>query len=424
MTSLSPQLPPVFTLPWLRLLRWTAVFGQTATVLWVVYGLRLALPLRPVFACIAFTALTNLALHRVPAGRGETPRALAACLALDVVQLTVLLHFTGGPHNPFSAFYLAHVALAAVALPPRWAATVAAVCAGGFSLLYFGSEHLPRPADPVCGVGPDLPLNLHLNGMLAAFVLTAVAIVFFAGRLQSALRQREGQLAEARGAATRHERFAALATLAAGAAHELGTPLGTIAIAAGEVARAAQQLPDQPDLADDAELIREEAARCRAILDRLESQSGDATRELVLEEVLAELQRRFPRGLAIRRAAAATTVFAPPEAFTQALVSLVKNGFDASPTGTEVRCAVDPEQGSVRFAVTDHGEGLSADVLAHAGEPFFTTKPPGRGTGLGLFLVRLLAERLGGDFRLDSASPGGTTATLVLPARHPARRPS
>ena len=71
MTSLSPQLPPVFTLPWLRLLRWTAVFGQTATVLWVVYGLRLALPLRPVFACIAFTALTNLALHRVPAGRGR-----------------------------------------------------------------------------------------------------------------------------------------------------------------------------------------------------------------------------------------------------------------------------------------------------------------------------------------------------------------
>lgn len=412
---------PVFTLPWLRLLRWTAVAGQTVTVLWVVFGLQLRLPLAPVFACIGVTALTNLALHRVPAGRGETPGAIAACLAFDVLQLTALLHFTGGTHNPFSAFYLAHVALAAVALPPRWTALVAGLCCAGFGLLFLGQGWLPAPADPVCGIGPDLPLHLHLRGMLTAFVLTTLAIVVFAARLQQALRRREAELAEARGTAARHERFVALATLAAGAAHELGTPLGTIAIAAGEVARAARQLPDQPELADDAELIREEAARCRMILDRLESHSGDAPRELPPAELIATLRERFPHRLEFDIARDLPPLVVPPLAFLQAMVSLVKNAFDASPADTVVTCRLGREAGGIRVQVSDRGEGLSAEARVHAGEPFFTTKPPGRGTGLGLFLVRLLAERLGGDFRLTSTSPGGTTATLILPVPTPRR---
>jgi two-component system sensor histidine kinase RegB len=413
--STASPATPVFTLRWLRLLRWTAVAGQTLTVLWVVYGLRLALPLPAVFACIGLTALTNLALQRVPAARGESPGFIAAWLAFDILLLTVLLHLTGGPHNPFTAFYLAHVALAAVVLPPLWTTLVAGLCSAGFGLLFLGRAALPAPAEPMCGVGPAMPLHLHLSGMFAAFVLTALAIVFFAARLQQALRRREADLAEARAAAARHERFAALATLAAGAAHELGTPLGTIVVAAGEVARVARGLPDQPDLADDAELIREEAARCRTILDRLESQSGDAPREIPVAEIAGILRARFPEGLEIDAAPGVTAVFAPPEAFLQALLSLVKNAFDASPGRAVVTCSIRPESDGVGVHVSDRGEGLSPEARIHAGEPFFTTKPQGRGTGLGLFLVRMLAERLGGEFRLSTATPGGTTATLLLP---------
>lgn len=414
----SPEVSPVLTLPWLRLLRWTAVVGQSVTVLVVSGGMKLALPLVPVFACIGFTALTNALLHRVPAGRWETPAAIASCLALDVVQLTVLLHFTGGPHNPFSAFYLAHVALAAVALPARWTALVAGLCCGGYGLLFLGGEHLPQPLDVVCGVGPDLPLPLHLRGMLVAFSLTALAIVFFAGRLQGALRRREVELASVRAAMAQHEHFAALATLAAGAAHELGTPLGTIAVAAGELARVARSLPDQPDLAEDAALIREESLRCRAILDRLQAQAGDTPRPLAVAEMLAKLRERFGQALLeCTTADAPETVTAPPEALTQALAVLVKNALEARTDGSPVRLEVRGDTHGVTFAVSDHGPGLNAEARRRAGEPFFTTKPAGQGMGLGLFLVRLLARRLAGEFTLENLPGGGSRATLSFPCQ-------
>jgi two-component system, sensor histidine kinase RegB len=411
----QPSETPVLTLPWLRQLRWSAVIGQTATVLIVTWGLRVPLPLVPVFVCIALTALTNLLLHGAPAGRGETPAALAGVLATDVLLLTALLHYTGGPHNPFSSFYLVHVALAAVALPPRWTGLVAGLCCAGFGLLFLGHQVLPRPGDAVCGVGPNLPLAVHLRGMLVAFVLTAGCIVFFAGRLQGALRARERELARARERAKEQERFAALATLAAGAAHELGTPLGTIALAAGELVRAARALPGPSELADDAELIGEEVARCRAILDRLQDQSGDPPCWISLAELAAELGERFSGRVDFQVPSAPADVLAPAQALRQALVSLVQNALDAGPPDAKVRVRMSGADGGVRFVVTDTGTGLTPEVRAHAGEPFFTTKPPGRGTGLGLFLVRLLAERLGGTFRLEPAHPRGCHAVLELP---------
>ncbi|MCW5558015.1 MAG: HAMP domain-containing histidine kinase [Verrucomicrobiae bacterium] len=407
---------PALTLPWLRRLRWTAVAGQTLAVWFVIGWLRLPLPLEAVFLCIGCTALSNLALHGIPAGRAESPSALAAILATDVMLLTALLYFTGGPHNPFSSFYLVHVALAAVVLPPLWAVPLAGLCCGGYGLLFLGRSLLPPPGDAVCGIGPNLPLPVHLRGMLIAFVLTAAAVVFFAGRLQQALRLRESELARTRELAAQNERFAALATLAAGAAHELGSPLGTIALAAGEIARAAQHLPGHGDLADDAALIREEAARCRAILDRLEQQAGDTPRSLAVHELLHQLRGRFARrALVIEAAAAPRTVFAPPEALAQALAALVKNALDASPAECSVVVRVHTVGLFAQFEVADHGSGLSAAAHAHAGEPFFSTKPPGQGMGLGLFLVRLLAQRLAGEFAIEPRPSGGTRAILRLP---------
>lgn len=407
---------PALKLPWLRRLRWTAVAGQTATVLFVVHGLHVALPLGMAFAVIGFTAFTNLALHFVPAGRGETPRFLAGVLALDVVLLTLLLHLTGGPHNPFSTLYLVLVALAAVALTPAWTWGIAALSCIGYGWLFLAPAVLARPGDPACGVGPNLPLAIHLQGMIAAFGVTAALVAFFAARMQHALRRQDDQLAEARTQAAQHERFAALATLAAGAAHELGTPLGTIVVAAGELAREAKSLADRPEFTADAELIRSEAFRCRAILDRLQHHADDTPREMDPAELLGTLRSQFPGvRFDVSTSPGQRRIVAPHEALTQALCNLIGNAVDASPAGGEVRVGMMAAGGVVEFHVTDCGGGLSEEVRVHAGEPFFTTKPPGRGMGLGLFLVRLLARRLAGELRFETPTGGGTRAILSLP---------
>jgi two-component system sensor histidine kinase RegB len=212
-----------------------------------------------------------------------------------------------------------------------------------------------------------------------------------------------------------------LATLAAGAAHELGTPLGTISIAAGELAREAKALPSHPEILEDAELILEEATRCRGILDRLEQQAGDTVRPLAVTAVLAELRQRFAgQPLEIDAASAPETVAAPPEALAQALASLVRNALDASvdvgPTRVPVSLSVRRSGPWVEFEVVDRGTGLTPEARVHAGEPFFTTKPTGQGMGLGLFLVKLLAGRLNGQFELLPGVGGGTRALLRLPA--------
>jgi two-component system sensor histidine kinase RegB len=395
------------------------VIGQTATVCWARFGLGLPLPLGPVFGLILFTAFTNCLLYLTPAETGEKRRTLAAVLLTDVVILTEILHFTGGSRNPFSSFYLVHVALAAVALTPVYTGLIAAVCALCFASLFAGRAGTVRAGEVVCGFGPDMAGDLHLKGMLASFVLTAACIAFFAARLQEALRKREREVARLREQSARQEQFAALATLAAGAAHELGTPLGTIAVAAGEIARAAaaERLPTA--VAEDARLIREEARRCREILDRLHDKAGDPARRIEASELFERVRERLGSMAALvafDQANSGVAVHAPAEALVQATVSLIRNAIDAAPPNQIARVLVEPRGENVRLTVADGGAGLGDSVATRAGEPFFTTKPPGSGMGLGLFLVRLLAERLGGSFRLEANQPCGTRAILEIPA--------
>lgn len=407
-----------WSLHWLRNLRWTAVAGQTVTVLFVEWGLGIRLPLGWVFPVIGLTALTNGVLHVVSSADWERRGRVTGLLVFDVVVLTLLLHLTGGPHNPFTFFYLVHVALAAVVLPATGSMIVAAACVLGYGALFLGLDVRWRPGDDVCGVGPGLPLSLHLKGMLVAFGLAAACVTFFVGRMQTALRRQTEELARARLQAASNERFAAMATLAAGAAHELGTPLGTIAIASGELSRNVREGGSLDEAREDAELIREEAMRCRSILDRLQDQTGDAVREVGVAQVLEGVARRVGEGrVKWGGVPVGLTVAAPPEALSQALSSLVKNALDATPSGKEIRMAVEAGGGRVRFLVEDEGTGLAPGARLHAGEPFFTTKPAGQGMGLGLFLVRLLAQRMGGEFRLEAREGGGTRALLDLPAQ-------
>ena len=265
--------------------------------------------------------------------------------------------------------------------------------------------------------------------MWAATVVAALILSYFVARTAAALREREEQLRTLERAASRNEKLVALSALAAGAAHELGSPLGTIAVAAAELDRAARQLPGAEPLAEDARLIREQAARCREILARMSGEAGADLGEgldpIDLAALLVAVQDRLePREwqrLSVACAAPDTTLRAPRSALAQALVNLVRNALAAAPERSQVSLDASVHGDSVRFEVHDGGGGMAPEVLARAGEPFFSTRPAGGGMGLGLFLSRAVAERLGGHLALESEPGRGTRAVLEV-RRNPLER--
>ncbi len=413
-------------LAWLVRLRWTAVVGQGATVLIAAHGLNIRLPHAQVWALIALTAFTNLFLHTLARREAASRNWLTAgVLAFDSLNLTALLALTGGAHNPFSSFYLVHVTLAAVLLPTRWTWALAALCTACFSTLF-----VPGLPEAICGdarsfydVRARVHLEQHLQGMLVAFAVTAAAIAFFVVRVNELLRERERELHQARLLAAQNERFAALTTLAAGVAHELGSPLGTIAVASQELVRAARALPLGTELAEDAQLIRDEVDRCRRILDRMNRDSTGGAEERpaptdaadIVREARAQIRPADAARLQVHDATAGARWQLPRALLAQALANLVKNSCDASTPQQPVELHLQAAPAGLCVEVRDSGTGITAESLPRMGEPFFTTKPPGQGLGLGLFLVRLFAQRVGGQLEFESEPGRRTIARLRLP---------
>lgn len=407
---------------WLPPVRW-----MTCGALWTVLALgwlfpQLDLSLRgilllgvPAAVCRTVVAVTA---HRSAAVR---PAVLGLAYASDAVLLTGLLDITGGPFNPFIVLYAAYVWAAAVSVSPAWAAAVGVASLAGFGWLVL--DHLQA------GLLEHHRLNdfpTHLFTMWFAGAGVAELVAHHVGRARVALAQRQAEVDEARDRASRSERLASLTTLAAGAAHELSTPLATIAVAARELEHNAARVTEPPAvgsaLQDDARLIRAELDRCRVILDGMSGHAGDslpAALEPLAPAVLASLvrERLAPpqqRLLDVEIASEAPVPRVSGAEMVQALSSLVRNAFDAGPDGSRVRLRFAARDGRARIEVQDRGAGMEREALRRAGEPFFTTKEPGKGLGLGLFLVRTLAERAGGTLDFDVRN--GTTAIVEIPA--------
>jgi two-component system sensor histidine kinase RegB len=418
--SAVSQRPEVDTSPdvaWLVRLRWLAVLSQGVAVLVAKSLVGVPLELGPLLSVVLITALSNLTLmlwlKRNPHLR---PWVAASVMALDCLLLTVLLHLSGGPSNPFTVLYLVNVALAAVVLAPGYAWALSALSVACFGALFM----LPPRAGPeMLGMADhhhaEEPMSLHLKGMWVAFFVAATVIAYVVTRVTRDLDRQRSEVAAARTRALRSERLAALATLAAGAAHELATPLGTIAVAAKELER---DLTPGEGSAADARLIREEVERCKHILAQMASDAGESMGEAfvstdassLLELALADVGERQRVQLALEPS---RELLVPARAWARALRGLVRNALQASSDAVTVELRSGPEQ--VEIYVRDRGAGMSEQVLARVGEPFFTTKEPGRGMGLGVFLARALAERMGGSLELSSRLGEGTTVRVVLP---------
>ena len=415
---------PRIALPWIIRMRYAMAAGQIGAAMVLQLVLGVDLPLAWIALPPAVVALSNLWLGwRFSPSRihGEfTGTSLIGwTFVLDIFCLTAILMLSGGPTNPFSLLYLVHITLAAAILTQRqtwWLGILASAC---FALLFWKYRPVPQLSMSHHGAGS----GWHLIGMWLGFTVTAALVTIFSGKISELLRGHEESLLHMQEELAKKDRLTALVTLAAGAAHELSTPLATIAVVSKELEHYATRTVSDGAIAADSRLIRTEVDRCREILARMSAEgaepAGEAPETVTIGELLSLVQDGFGLGDRLRIVAEenvqGVTLTLPKRAVRQALIALIGNACDASYDASPIDLTASRNCNRVRFEVRDSGSGMAPETLRHIGEPFFTTKEPGRGMGLGVFLVRNLAELLGGQLKFESALGKGTTATLELP---------
>jgi two-component system, sensor histidine kinase RegB len=404
--------PPLRTL--VRLRFW-AMAMLAVTVALVRFALGATLPVLPLLAVFAVGIATNVAVSKLT--RHDPQSVVGAAAVLDTVLLTVFLALTGGPANPLSILYLVVVTLAATMTRPAHAWLVTALSSSGYAITFFYSLPLPDELGGHHAMHHGA-YSAHVQGMWLAHTFTAIIITAFVSRLSRNLRQeREDR--------NRAARLLGLATLAAGAAHEIGNPLGTIRIAASELLRDLEHAKAPSEQIEDLRLIDSEVGRAQQVLERLAIGAGELLGETPVPIEVADFVRRATDSLggSAHRVAADVPsslprVRWPVHATAQALTQLLKNAVDASPPDASVRCAVSTEGAAILLRIQDTGSGMSRTVLDRLGEPFFTTRP-GQGMGLGVFIARSLIEHLGGRLQVESTQGVGTDVQIWLPLETP-----
>jgi two-component system, sensor histidine kinase RegB len=395
-------------------LRWLALAGQAVTLTVAAQALRFPAPYAACAVVVGIGAWLNLLLTLNPISR-RTARdwEAAAQLAFDIVQLAALLYLTGGIANPFALLLIAPVTLAGAGLPVRYAGALAGLAIAATILLAITA--LPLPWAP--GQALLLPLVYRFGRAIALILGIAFAAGYAhqaaaeAARMELALNVTETVLA-------REQRMSALGALAAAAAHELGTPLATIAVVAKEMAREAPEGP----MREDAELLISQAQRCRDILRRLGEQPGatdEVHERMSLLQFVREVVEPYAEAEQVRVEAVvsgAAGVEAPdvwrwPEVL-HAMTSLVENAFDFARKEILVTARFDAT--TVAIEVRDDGPGFSPQVLAKLGEPYVTSRPGAEGSrtghigmGLGFFIAKTLLERTGAVVEFRNGRRGG-----------------
>jgi two-component system sensor histidine kinase RegB len=397
-------------------IRWIAVLGQLGTIAVVHFGFGIRLPLFPMLVAlgvlVAFNAVSLIRLRAHPeVGNTE----LFVALLVDVGVLTAQLYLSGGATNPFVFLYLLQVCLAAVLLKPwsTWAMVLITVFC--FIGLAQTGRPLALPFDPALGYRSP-----YVQGMLLCFALNAVLLAIFITRISRNLRARDARLADLRQRAAEEEHIVRMGLLASGAAHELGTPLATLAVILGDWKRMAPFTSD-PELLQELDEMQAQVQRCKTIVGGILLSAGEARGEspvettvrAFLDEVVDEwratrpatefsYESRFGHDLPI----------VSDTALKQMICNVLDNALEASPHW--VGLAARREEDTLVLEITDAGPGFAPAMLARLGKPYQSSK--GRpGGGLGLFLVVNVARTLGGSVSARNREQGGAAVTLTLP---------
>jgi two-component system sensor histidine kinase RegB len=399
--------------------RWLAVIGQLVALLVVSEGLHAPLPMFWAMATVACSALLNVWVGLSRGLNGwHSEREAAFFLGYDLLQLAVLLFLTGGLENPFSLLFLVPVTISATILGSGstvWLTLIAFIC-----ITVLARFHLPLPS-PVPGF--VLPA-IFTVGTWVALSLGMAFLTFYAWRVAAESRRMSDALAETQLTLAREQTLSSLGALAAAAAHELGTPLGTIALVAAEMAR---ELPRDSEYRDDIELLNSQVARCREILARLAANPMEGEDEgfprVTMRAMAVAASDPFRHDgvtLVVQAEAAADDGQEPlirrsPE-MQQGLANLIENAFEFA--RAEVRIKVDWDAEQLRLEITDDGPGFAPIVLGDLGEPYVSTRREHGRMGLGVFISKTLLERTGAAVRFSNPGRGaGARVAIAWPRR-------
>ena len=393
-------------------LRWGFIIVAALGLAIALGGLGIELPVVPLVLCLSGLTALNVYLswRTTQAGLHHDAFELAFQLCLDVGALGILLFFTGGAGNPVVTLYLLIVAIAAVLLPPRLAWLIVAWAVAVYSFLMW--FYLPLPGIPG---DPLFVFRIHLLGMWATFGLAAMLITALLLRMATQLRQREQQIAAMREAQLRDERLLAIGTLAAGTAHELGTPLSTLRLLLDEMQL--DYAAQHPLLEQDLALASEQVNTCKRALMRLAEQVNG--QPPAVESLATQFNRILEHWASLRPHAHITTTLQLDSAptghldptFAPALLNLLNNAVDASSETVTLTAEWQPNW--LEVTIANRGPSLSEEQLNQLGQPMRSNKPDGM--GIGVFLAHASFERLGGEVSLVNRQGGGVLATVKLP---------
>ncbi|ACB36148.1 histidine kinase [Leptothrix cholodnii SP-6] len=414
--ALSPG--PGTTLQGLRMLailRTVAPIAQALTLVLVAHRYQVRVPVNAVTALIALEALVAAATWwRLRRAAPVSPRELFAQVHVDIVLFALLLYLTGGASNPFAPLFLLPMAIATSAMSSNrvWLVTLSTMAA--YAALRYWHVPLHHPD------GLTEVYALHEDGMVVNYLFTAALAAFFGTRMCAATRRHDRMLGDARDAQMRNESVVAIGALAAGYAHELSSPLATMAVVVSELKR---EHRDDPDLQHNLDVIEQQIGASKQIISKLASTAGQRRAETAsgarLDQFIAAIVERAQAlhpgasiGLKLDTASVAPQVIVE-ETLRQAITNLIDNAVQASPHYVVVRA--DWSQGELLVEVRDRGPGFSTEALGRLGKQAGTTKAEHGGLGVGLLLSAATLERLHGRLEFANDPQGGACARVRVP---------
>lgn len=399
-------------------IRWLAVLGQAFAIILVHIYLGYKIPILPAVLLVSASALLNIliSISARPATR-LTDRGAILYLFYDALQLTGLLYLTGGLTNPFSVLFLVPVTISATNLSLKGTVFLGFTTITAVTVLAIFYEPLPLPAG-------DIQLsNTYVFALWAALVLGTVFLSIYAWRMSSdSLRMTEA-LTAARFALAKEQQLSAIGGIAAAAAHELGTPLNTILLISEELSR---EFPEGSDYAEDAQLLYDQARKCREVLEQLSTKpdtdrflQNDAHHNYLPLQSLMELVVEKQTGKnatfdikSLGDLAAQPKLFATPE-LLYGLGNLVSNAAEFCNETVEI--TLNWTDRRVEVVIQDDGAGFSDEILDRLGEPYTSSRAGNGGMGLGVFIADMLIKHTGGHLTLGNAVDGGARVVIEWP---------